>query len=39
LFPRTVPKVAPTTGGDGAADSSPLIALLAEAIAAGPRPA
>ena len=38
LFPRTVPTLAPTTGGDGAADPSPLIALLGEALAAGPRP-
>jgi hypothetical protein len=39
LFPRAVPTRAPTTNGDGAADPSSLIALLAEAMAAGPRPA
>ena len=39
LFPRTVPTLAPTMSGEGAADPSPLIALLTDALAAVPRPA
>jgi len=39
LFPRTVPTLAPTTGGEGVADPSPLITLLVDALAAVPRPA